>query len=67
MAYVRVRDKDTGHEFDALDTAWQIEAGIYVPVKSDRFPESQYPRPAKHKLRRSAAGDDEKVKEPENG
>jgi hypothetical protein len=67
VAYIRVKDRDTGHEFDALEGAWQIEAGIYSPVKSDRYPAAQYPRPVKHKLRRSAAGDQKQVKEPGNG
>jgi hypothetical protein len=67
VAYIRVKDRDTGHEFDALEGAWQIEAGIYSPVKSDRYPAAQYPRPAKHRVRRSAAVTDNQVKEPENG
>lgn len=50
MAYVRVRDRDTGHEFDALETDWRIGAGFFVPVKSDRFPAADVIRPAKYNV-----------------
>jgi hypothetical protein len=50
MAYVRVRDKDTGHEFDALEDDWRIDAGHFVPIKSDRYPVADIVRPPKHNV-----------------
>lgn len=64
MAYIRVKDTSTGHEFDALESSWQIEAGIYVPVKSDRYPPAATPRPAKHKVSPVRATNERK---PSNG
>ncbi|MGP7812422.1 hypothetical protein [Glutamicibacter soli] len=32
MAFVRVKDKDTGHEFDVPETDWRIEAGLFTRV-----------------------------------
>ncbi|QTF70611.1 hypothetical protein [Arthrobacter woluwensis] len=46
--YIRVKDEDTGHEFDALSDAWQITEGLYKPVKPKLYPPSPVPRPAKH-------------------
>jgi hypothetical protein len=66
VAYIRVKDTSTGHEFDALEDAWQIEAGIYVPVKPKQYPPSQYPRPAKHNVGPVRATNNES-EEPSNG
>lgn len=48
--FVRVKDKDSGHEFDVPESDWRIEAGSLVPVKSDRFPAWHCPRPPKHNI-----------------
>lgn len=36
MAFIRVKDKDTGHEFDVPETDWRIKAGIFKPVREGR-------------------------------
>jgi hypothetical protein len=50
MAFVRVKDKDSGHEFDVPAKDWRIGEGIFAVVKSDRFPEVDRPRQAKHNI-----------------
>lgn len=45
--YVRVRDKRTGHEFDVLSTDKRI-GDVFQPVNKAGFPDSPYPRAAKH-------------------
>ena len=50
MAFVRVKDKETGHEFDVPETDWRISEGILAPVKSDRYPAVDRPRPPKHNI-----------------
>lgn len=50
MAFVRVKDKDSGHEFDVPETDWRISEGIFTVVKSDRFPPVDRPRPPKHNI-----------------
>lgn len=50
MAFVRVKDKDSGHEFDVPETDWRIGEGIFTVVKGDRFPSVDRPRPPKHKI-----------------
>lgn len=50
MAFVRVKDKETGHEFDVPDSDWRIKEQLFVPVKGDRFPAVDRPRVAKHKI-----------------
>lgn len=48
MAFIRVKDKDTGHEFDVPETDWRIEAGLFTPVSGkDPVP---YPLRAKHRV-----------------
>ena len=54
MAYVRVKDQETKHEFDVLETDWRIGAGLLEPVKSDRYPVAAVPRPTKHYLKPAA-------------
>lgn len=51
MAFVRVKDKDSGHEFDVPETDWRISEGIFTTVKSDRFPAVDRPRLAKHNIK----------------
>jgi hypothetical protein len=49
--FVRVKDKDSGHEFDVPADDWRIGEGIFTPVKSDRYPAVDRPRPPKHNIR----------------
>ena len=42
--FVRVKDNDSGHEFDVSEDDWRIEAGFLTPVKSDRYPLSPVAR-----------------------
>lgn len=46
--FVRVRDKETRHEFDVPEGDWRIAADIFVPIKSDRFPPVDRVRSPKH-------------------
>jgi hypothetical protein len=48
--FVRVKDKDSGHEFDVPSDDWRISEGIFTPVKSDRFPPWHSPRLPKHNI-----------------
>lgn len=45
--YVRVRDAELKHEFDVPEQHPFIERGLFVPVKSDRYPPSHVARPMK--------------------
>lgn len=48
--FIRVKDKDSGHEFDVPEQDWRVAEGILVPVKSDRFPPVDRPRLAKYNI-----------------
>jgi hypothetical protein len=48
VKFVRVRDKTTKHELDVPETDWRIDAGLFDPIKSDRFPPVDRPRAPKH-------------------
>jgi hypothetical protein len=48
--FVRVKDKDSGHEFDVPEDDWRIGEGIYALVKSDRYPPIDRPRLPKHNI-----------------
>ena len=48
--FIRVKDKDSGHEFDVPEQDWRVAEGIFTPVKSDRFPSVDRPRLAKHNI-----------------
>lgn len=50
MEFIRVKDKDSGHEFDVPSTDWRIGEGIFTLVKSDRFPPVDRPRQPKHNI-----------------
>lgn len=43
MKFVRVKDKDTKHEFDVPESDWRIDAGLFERVKADRYPAVEYP------------------------
>lgn len=49
--YIRVKDKDTKHEFDVPKGSPLLSKGLVEPVKSDLYPESPVPRPPKHYLK----------------
>lgn len=46
--FIRVKDKDSGHEFDVPEEDWRIDAGFFEPVKQDLYPPIDSPRPPKH-------------------
>ena len=50
MQFIRVKDPETGHEFDVPETDWRIGEGIFVPIKSDRYPPIDRARRPKHQL-----------------
>lgn len=50
MAFVRVKDKDSGHEFDVPEEDWRISEGIFTVVKSDRYPAVDRPRLPKYNI-----------------
>jgi hypothetical protein len=47
--FIRVKDKDSGHEFDVPESDWRIGESL-VPVKSDRFPAWHQVRPPKFNI-----------------
>lgn len=48
--YVRVKDPDTGHEFDVPEGSALLTKGRVTPVKSDRYPPAAQTRRPKHRL-----------------
>lgn len=59
MAFVRVKDKDSGHEFDVPEEDWRIGEGIFTVVKSDRFPPVDRPRLPKYNIQPIRASKEE--------
>lgn len=47
--YVRVRDKQSKHEFDVLASDSRIGSAFEL-VDKKHYPESRYPRPAKYSV-----------------
>ena len=50
MAFVRVKDKDSGHEFDVPEDDWRIGEGFFTVVKGDRYPAVDRPRFPKYNI-----------------
>ena len=50
--YVRVKDTDTKHEFDVLETHPQIGNNLQL-IKPDRYPPARSPRAPKHFVKRA--------------
>jgi hypothetical protein len=48
MLFVRVKDKDTGHEYDVR--AGKVKPGLQEVIKTDQYPPSQVQRDAKHNV-----------------
>lgn len=48
MEFIRVRDKETRHEFDVPSTDKRIEANLLDPIKSKQYPPAKRPRPTKY-------------------
>lgn len=48
MQFIRVRDPETKHEFDVPETDKRLTSGLYIPVKSSKYPPTIRPRLAKH-------------------
>lgn len=46
--YVRVKDNDTGHEYDVR--ARNVRPKLQTVIKSEEYPPSQTQRPAKHNV-----------------
>ena len=46
--YIRVRDRQTRHEFDLLEGHPWLTRGLVEQVKPKQYPPSRLPRPAKH-------------------
>lgn len=53
--YIRVKDPDTGHEYDLAEDHPLIRDGLVKPVKSDRYPPSEVIRPPKHHIPKAPA------------
>ena len=49
--FVRVRDPETGHEFDRRTDDPAVVRGRFVRVKPDRYPPSPIARRAKHHIK----------------
>lgn len=64
MAFVRVKDKETRHEFDVPETDWRIAAGHFERVKADRHPAVEYPLRPKYYVKPARA---EKKEVADNG
>lgn len=47
--YIRVKDRDTKHEFDVLSTDPRIAGGLFIPVNKPHYPPSSMPRRAKYR------------------
>lgn len=54
MRYIRVKDPDTGHEYDVPDNSILLAKSLVRRVKAERYPPSEYPRRTKHHKRLSA-------------
>lgn len=48
--YIRVKDPDTGHEFDVPEGSALLAKGLVSPVKEKRYPAAEQPRRPKHHL-----------------
>ena len=53
MAFIRVRDTKTRHQFDVPESDWRIAAGHFEVVKSTPDPVER-PRPAKYHVPQKA-------------
>lgn len=53
--FVRVRDVELKHEFDVPEQHPFIARGLFVPVKSDRYPPSHVARPMKAHIKPASA------------
>ena len=66
--FVRVKDKETKHEFDVPEMDWRIEAGLFERVKADRYPAVEYPlRPKYYVKPTPAPARNEKKEVADNG
>lgn len=64
MAFVRVRDKQTRHEFDVPEDHFYIRDGLVEVLK--RKGPSRYPRPARH-FRRLPSSEPQSEPSPSGG
>lgn len=53
--YVRVKEPDTGHEFDVLEGSLLLRRGLVRRVKEKAYPPVRYPRRPKHRLKLAPA------------
>jgi len=47
--FIRVRDKDTRHEFDVREDSKLLTRGVVEHVKPKQYPPSRYRRPPKYR------------------
>lgn len=64
IRYVRVKDPDTGHEFDIPANHPHIRRGLVAPVKTWAYPASDVMRPPKHHLDLAAVPSAAQKKQP---
>lgn len=50
MIFVRVKDPETGHEFDVLEGSILLRRELVTPVKAKRYPPSPIRRAPKHHI-----------------
>jgi hypothetical protein len=64
--FVRVKDPDSGHQFDRPENDPLIEQGLLIPLNSKRWPPSEIERPPLHHIPKSPAADrsDQSAPEP---
>lgn len=48
--WIRVKDPQTGHEFDVQEDSILLRQGLVTPVKGTRYPPRKTPRAPKHHL-----------------
>lgn len=69
--FIRVKDKDTKHEYDVPEDSFLLRNELVVPIKSDRFPPVNNPRRQKFYVKlkpasRATASTEETQKEVES-
>lgn len=57
MAFIRVKSKATGHQFDVPDTHPALATDALERLSADRFPPAARPRQPKHRVKRAPRAD----------
>lgn len=58
LRYLRVRDKETGHQYDVLEE--KVDRTVHEPLDEKRYPPTSRPRPPKHHVPLTSNADDER-------